>query len=476
LKNDLTYRLTLKDFFRKTMQGAASDTKRLDDGMGKLERTVGRVGKLAAGYFAFGSIKDFAVDVVQSTARMQSFNNSIMASARNEAEGANNLRFLNSEVDRLGTNLFAAQAGYKTFQGSVMGTNIQGAKANTIFRQVSEASTVLGLSAEQTEGSFLALGQMISKGTVQAEELRGQLAERIPGAFQIGARAMGVSTEKLGDMMKEGLVKADDFLVKFGNELEKTFGGKLANALQSTTAQLNRMGTAWERLKVNIGNSQSGIINSTISFLGQMTSALSKYFENANIMSANFAAKGAKDFGFWAKAAHESLGILSGYGVGYAPIQQQENFQADVYGRFVDKQPKTISEAYGNKAELYRMTLEKTRQYKRGDLSREEADRYQATLQGALKAVNQTIAGFQMNKIAAAGIKGADKKTGSAAIGSATEVYGARPQNINIKLEKLGDVIIHNHSKDMKETAAQAKEIWSKQMLEVLNDANQMSK
>ena len=41
----------------------------------------------------------------------------------------------------------------------------------------------MGLSADQTSGVLLALQQMISKGTVQAEELRGQLGERLPGAL-----------------------------------------------------------------------------------------------------------------------------------------------------------------------------------------------------------------------------------------------------------------------------------------------------
>ena len=44
---------------------------------------------------------------------------------------------------------------------------------------------------------MLALAQMASKGTVQAEELRGQLGERLPGAFKIAAAAMGVTQAEL---------------------------------------------------------------------------------------------------------------------------------------------------------------------------------------------------------------------------------------------------------------------------------------
>lgn len=53
------------------------------------------------------------------------------------------------------------------------------------------AGSALALSKDQMDGVFLALGQMISKGKVQAEELRGQLGERLPGAFDMAAKAMG---------------------------------------------------------------------------------------------------------------------------------------------------------------------------------------------------------------------------------------------------------------------------------------------
>jgi tape measure domain-containing protein len=46
-------------------------------------------------------------------------------------------------------------------------------------------------------GIFKALEQMLSKGNVQAEELRGQLGERLPGAIYFSAKALGVTTREL---------------------------------------------------------------------------------------------------------------------------------------------------------------------------------------------------------------------------------------------------------------------------------------
>jgi tape measure domain-containing protein len=243
MNQNLQYSLTLNDLFSKGMGNAINQTKKLDSTMNGLKSTIGNLGIALGGAF-------LVKDVIQTTAKFQSLDNAIKATG-----DARNLKFLNDQVDRLGLDITAAYNGYKTFSGALMGTSLAGKKGNEIFRQVSEATTVMGLSGEQTEGAFLALGQMMSKGTVSAEELRGQLGERIPGAFQIAAKAMGVTTAQLGDMMKKGQLVSDVFLPKFGAELEKRFGGQAAKAAESLQSNLNRLDAEWQRLKVTLGTS-----------------------------------------------------------------------------------------------------------------------------------------------------------------------------------------------------------------------------
>ena len=71
---------------------------------------------------------------------------------------------------------------------------MEGENTRKIFVSLSEAGTALGLSNEDLNGSLYAISQMMSKGKVQAEELRGQLGERLPGAFNMAAEALGVTT------------------------------------------------------------------------------------------------------------------------------------------------------------------------------------------------------------------------------------------------------------------------------------------
>ncbi|MFA9204910.1 MAG: tape measure protein, partial [Bacteroidia bacterium] len=111
------------------------------------------------------------------------------------------IAYLRSEAERLGTPFTKAAQAYGQLAAASKETALEGQATRDIFKAISEASTVLHLSASDTEGALRAVGQMMSKGKVSAEELRGQLGERLPGAFQIAARAMGVTTVELDKML-----------------------------------------------------------------------------------------------------------------------------------------------------------------------------------------------------------------------------------------------------------------------------------
>jgi tape measure domain-containing protein len=104
------------------------------------------------------------------------------------------------------------------------------------------------------QGAFLALGQMMSKGTVQAEELRGQLGERIPGAFSIMAKALNVNERQLGKMLEQGQVLSKTALPAFAAELEKTFGKASENNLNGMVNAQNRFNSAIDGLILAVGN------------------------------------------------------------------------------------------------------------------------------------------------------------------------------------------------------------------------------
>ncbi len=197
---------------------------------------------------ATGAIAGFGInDLVQARIEMDKINNSLAATSGATAGG--DYKYMRGEVDRLGLSLQSTAKDFASITAASKGTSLEGEQTRKIFAAVTGAATVLGLSADDTSGVLLALNQMISKGTVQAEELKGQLGERLPGAFSAAARAMGLTTAELQKHLEAGTILASDLLPKLADELDKTYGSKTAASARSTQAELNRLHTSFFELK-----------------------------------------------------------------------------------------------------------------------------------------------------------------------------------------------------------------------------------
>lgn len=212
------------------------------------------------------------------------------------------LQYLRNITKDLGLEFTSTAQAYKTFLIASKGTAIEGAQARAVFESLTKASAVFGMSSEQSAGAFLAAQQMISKGKVQAEELVGQWAERIPGAVNIAARAMGVTTAELYKMMEAGNLMAVDFLPKFAKELEASLGGAAEKAANRLDAATNRYFNAVERLKQNAGD--SGVSSA---WARELT-AMSRDIDAVTDAIGNATEKGAGAFSSLAQGAAVAAG------------------------------------------------------------------------------------------------------------------------------------------------------------------------
>lgn len=227
---------------------------KLDSVGGSINNTTSlfaKLGPAAMGAMAGFSIQQAISQLHAAGMAAERLRNSFEAATGSAAKGMDEFKFARAEANRLGLDLLTTSDAYLKLTAAARGTALEGQNTRDIFSAVSGAGRSLGLSAEQSEGALLAISQMMSKGTVQAEELRGQLGERLPGAFNIAARAMGVTTAELGKMLEGGKVISEDFLPKFAVELAKTFppGEK---AMSGMTAETMRLKTAWYELKTTV--------------------------------------------------------------------------------------------------------------------------------------------------------------------------------------------------------------------------------
>ena len=219
------------------MRRMEADTRKVGQGM---TAAFGGLRGVLAGLGVAALVRDAA----QAGLALDRMERGLLAATGSAQGAASGMAFVRAEAQRLGLDLASAGQQFAALSAAARGTALEGEGTRDIFSAIAEASTVMGLSTEQTSGALLAIQQIISKGTVSAEELRGQLGERLPGAFQIAARAMGVTTAELGKMLEQGQVVATDFLPRFAVELRKTFGGALPEAVTSSQSAINRFQTA----------------------------------------------------------------------------------------------------------------------------------------------------------------------------------------------------------------------------------------
>lgn len=151
------------------------------------------------------------------------------------------LEFLRRNAERLGFQFGVLADEYTKFAVAAKVANFANETTRKIFISVIEAARVNKLGIDQVRGALLALQQMISKGKVTSEELRRQLGDRLPGAFQLMAKAVGVTTAELDKMLKTGeLFANEDTLTKFANTLDEEFGTALPKSLETTTTAIGR--------------------------------------------------------------------------------------------------------------------------------------------------------------------------------------------------------------------------------------------
>jgi tape measure domain-containing protein len=208
---------------------------------------------LLAGFFAVGSLVAFKDRLVETTIKFEGYSKAIQFGSGSAENFAKNQQFLNDLINKYGLGLASTTEAYKSFFNASTLAGQSQAETNKQFEAVTKAGTVLKLTTDQMQGAFLALGQMMSKGTVQAEELRGQLGERIPGAFSIMAKALNVNERQLNKMLEQGQVLSRDALPKFAAELEKTFGKDAEKNLNGMVNSQNRFNNSIDQLVLAIG-------------------------------------------------------------------------------------------------------------------------------------------------------------------------------------------------------------------------------
>jgi tape measure domain-containing protein len=236
------------------------------------QRLRSEVLSLVTAYFGFYSIIDILKSTVDAYQTLQAAEFRLNAANQGDKSATGqDLDFIRRAADKLGISMGVLADEYSKFAVATIGTILQGDNTRKIFLSVAQAARVLHLSASDTQGVFLALTEIVSKGAVQMEELRRQLGNRLPGALQIMADGLKVSTAELIQMMSQGEITAAA-LIPFADELNKRFGSTLTDSLSSTQTELGKLSNAIFEALLAFGN--AGFLQSFNKLLADLTTML----------------------------------------------------------------------------------------------------------------------------------------------------------------------------------------------------------
>ena len=228
-------------------------------------------GAVGVSFGMYGMV-ELTKSVFNATTALDSLQLSFKSIYGESAVAEQSLGFVRKVSDELGLSFIDTAQAAKALFASAKGTVLEN-DAQMIFKSFSQMGVALKLTGEQMDSVFLAISQMISKGKVSAEELRLQLSERMPGAVNLFAKAIGVTTKQLDDMLQKGEVGLEH-LRTFAEEVGKTYAKGAEEASHGLQAELNRLATAWFDLKSAMMDSEGAaafirVLTEITKFIGQ---------------------------------------------------------------------------------------------------------------------------------------------------------------------------------------------------------------
>lgn len=212
-------------------------------GADQFGRSAGVARTAAAGLataLATVGFRELAREMTDAALKAQGFQTGLSAVAGGAAGAAAETGFLRAESERLGLVVNDQVGRFMSLAGATNGTALAGEATREIWLGLVEAGVALNRSAEQQGRAMEAVSQIASKGVVAMEEVRGQLAEAIPGATQIAARAMGMTSGAFIELVSSGELLAQDFLPKFAAQLRSEFGPAIEAQMITPLGQARR--------------------------------------------------------------------------------------------------------------------------------------------------------------------------------------------------------------------------------------------
>jgi tape measure domain-containing protein len=354
-----------------------------------------------------------------------------------------------------------------------------GASFDQVLPEMQMLGDISAGLAVPMERLILNFGQVRVQGKLTGRELRDFSVAGVP-LLETLSDTMGKTKKELIGMVSEGKIGFKD--VKTAFQVMTGEGGRFFELMdaQSKTVggRLSNLGDSWEQLQVQIGRSQTGIINGTVDWVASMVGKLEELTTQSNRMEDAFKMSGASSFTALQKMNNFLIAGAQGDFANFITggIGDIKMLDRSLQSLFVKPSGESLEQAKESRLKLL--------QFKRGitGAAKEEGEavnldtfkRQIGLIDQALNTIEGTISNF------GAKVKKEDmpeeldkegREVARAGFGTGVEISGRRPQEINITIDSLVEQL-NIEAATIEESNEELKEKVSQILIEVVNDAN----
>jgi len=220
--------------------------------------SLATLNKAAAGFIGFEAIKAGVENLLEAQKAAQQIHYSLLSATGSGTAADAAYKAVSATAEKLGLDLQSSALGFASMSAAASANGVTMKDQQALFDALARSSTVLHLSSEQTGRAITALSQIFGKGKIQAEELRQQLGDAVPGVvprFQAAVMQMIKGTDLAGKSFDQLLQSGDVTVQKFLPALIQALNATGAGAEQAAgglNASINRLSTEWFKLKTDL--------------------------------------------------------------------------------------------------------------------------------------------------------------------------------------------------------------------------------
>jgi tape measure domain-containing protein len=224
------------------------------------------------------AVKNLATESVALASRMEGLHLAFRAIDGSAAGANSTMTFLFNTAKRLGVDLLTTMDSFRRLDVASKGTSLEGEGIRKVFEQITAGASRLGVSSESLQRALVAVEQMMTKGKLSAEELRGQLGDAIPGSLQRMAEGLGITTAQLDRFVASGLIPVNAGIVALAERMSQFGGGNIQEPVNRLAATFNNLTTETKAWMTAIGDGIGNVIKPWLDYLVKISETIREIF------------------------------------------------------------------------------------------------------------------------------------------------------------------------------------------------------